>query len=85
MNKFIALTAVATAALTATPALAQAPQGPRVEALVGYDAPRVRVNEGGIVGTFAGESDYLYKGDIIAGNPKVFAQMVAHLSRFSRK
>jgi myo-inositol-1(or 4)-monophosphatase len=39
---------------------------------------------GGIVGTFAGESDYLYKGDIIAGNPKVFAQMVGHLSRFSR-
>ena len=40
---------------------------------------------GGIVGTFAGESDYLYKGDIIAGNPKVFAQMVSHLSPFSRK
>jgi myo-inositol-1(or 4)-monophosphatase len=40
---------------------------------------------GGIVGTFAGESDYLYKGDIIAGNPKVFAQMVGHLSRFSSK
>jgi len=40
---------------------------------------------GGIVGTFAGESDYLYKGDIIAGNPKVFAQMVAQLSQFSRK
>jgi myo-inositol-1(or 4)-monophosphatase len=39
---------------------------------------------GGIVGTFAGESDYLYKGDIIAANPKVFAQMVAQLSQFSR-
>ncbi len=32
---------------------------------------------GGIVGNFAGESDYLYKGDIIAGSPKVFAQMVS--------
>ncbi|GLR46921.1 outer membrane protein [Sphingomonas astaxanthinifaciens] len=46
MNKFIALTAVATAALAATPALAQAPQGPRVEALVGYDAVRVDVGAG---------------------------------------
>jgi outer membrane immunogenic protein len=55
VNKFIALTAVATAALAATPALAQAPQGPRVEALVGYDAPRVRVNDGGINGTFKDE------------------------------
>lgn len=55
MKKFVALTAVATAALAATPALAQAPQGPRVEALVGYDAPRVKVNDSGIVGTFKDE------------------------------
>jgi outer membrane immunogenic protein len=55
VNKFVALSAVATAALAATPALAQAPQGPRVEALVGYDAPRIRVNEGGINGTFKDE------------------------------
>jgi outer membrane immunogenic protein len=55
VNKFVALTAVATAALAATPALAQAPRGPRVEALVGYDAPRVRVNDSGIVGTFKDE------------------------------
>ena len=39
---------------------------------------------GGIVGTFAGESDYLYKGDVIAGTPKVFAQMVALLAPFSK-
>ncbi|WP_234484319.1 inositol monophosphatase family protein [Noviherbaspirillum pedocola] len=39
---------------------------------------------GGIVGTFAGESDYLYKGDVLAGNPKIFAQMVAQLSPFAR-
>ena len=37
---------------------------------------------GGIMGTFAGESDYLYKGDVIAGTPKVFAQMVALLAPF---
>ena len=39
---------------------------------------------GGIVGTFAGESDYLYKGDVLAGNPKVFAQLVSLLGSFSR-
>ena len=38
---------------------------------------------GGIVGTFQGESDYLYKGDIIAGSPKIFAQLVALLSPFA--
>src|SRR5687768_7721421 len=51
VKKFVALTAVATAALAATPALAQAPQGPRVEAIVGYDAPRIKVNDSGINGT----------------------------------
>ena len=39
---------------------------------------------GGIVGTFAGESDYLYKGDVLAGTPKVFAQLVSLLGSFSR-
>ncbi|HJV50170.1 MAG TPA: inositol monophosphatase family protein [Noviherbaspirillum sp.] len=39
---------------------------------------------GGIVGNFSGESDYLYKGDVIAGTPKIFAQMVALLSPFSK-
>jgi len=39
---------------------------------------------GGIVGTFAGESDYLYKGNIIAGNPKVFAQMVPLMAPFAK-
>lgn len=37
---------------------------------------------GGIVGTFGGESDYLYQGDVIAGSPKVFAQMHALLGRY---
>jgi myo-inositol-1(or 4)-monophosphatase len=40
---------------------------------------------GGIVGTFAGESDYLYKGEAIAATPKVFAQMVNVLSPFAKK
>lgn len=34
---------------------------------------------GGIVGNFSGESDYLYKGNVLAGTPKIFAQMVALL------
>jgi len=39
---------------------------------------------GGIMGDFTGESDYLFKGDVIAGNPKVFAQMVAQLTPFAK-
>jgi myo-inositol-1(or 4)-monophosphatase len=39
---------------------------------------------GGIMGTFAGESDYLYKGNVIAGTPKVFAQMVPLLAPFAK-
>lgn len=38
---------------------------------------------GGIVGTFKGDSDYLFKGDVIAGTPKVFAQMITVLSPFA--
>ncbi|UUZ55212.1 hypothetical protein LP419_05160 [Massilia sp. H-1] len=38
---------------------------------------------GGICGEFSGESDYLYKGDIIAASPKVFGQMVTLLSPFA--
>src|SRR5450830_471258 len=38
---------------------------------------------GGIVGTFKGEADYLYKGDVLAGNPKIFSQQVNLLSEFA--
>ncbi len=38
---------------------------------------------GGIVGEFSGESDYLYKGDVIAASPKVFGQMVTLLAPFA--
>jgi outer membrane immunogenic protein len=55
VNKFIALTAVASAALAASPALAQAPQGPRVEALIGYDAPRIDLSEAGVDAKFKDE------------------------------
>ncbi|MGH8807397.1 MAG: inositol monophosphatase family protein [Noviherbaspirillum sp.] len=39
---------------------------------------------GGIVGNFSGESDYLYKGNVIAGTPKIFAQMINLLSPFAK-
>lgn len=51
MKKIVALTAVSALAATATPAAAQvaaAPVGPRVEALVGYDALRVDLDDFGI-------------------------------------
>jgi myo-inositol-1(or 4)-monophosphatase len=38
---------------------------------------------GGIMGTFSGDSDYLYKGNVIAGTPKIFAQMIALLAPFA--
>ncbi len=38
---------------------------------------------GGIVTDFKGESDYLYKGDIIAASPKVFGQMLTLLAPFA--
>ncbi|KAF3999382.1 inositol monophosphatase family protein [Glaciimonas immobilis] len=40
---------------------------------------------GGIVGNFVGDSDYLYKGDVLAGNPKMFAQLVSLLSPYAKK
>jgi myo-inositol-1(or 4)-monophosphatase len=39
---------------------------------------------GGIIGTFAGDSDYLYKGDVIAGSPKIFGQMISLLAPFAK-
>jgi len=55
VNKFLALTAVSVAALAATPALAQAPQGPRVEALVGYDVVKIDLGRAGIDDSFKDE------------------------------
>nr|UOZ97315.1 Inositol-1-monophosphatase [Cupriavidus sp.] len=38
---------------------------------------------GGFVGDFKGESDYLFAENILAGTPKVFAQMVGLLSGYT--
>ncbi len=38
---------------------------------------------GGLVGNFTGEADYLYQREVVAGNPKVYAQLVALLSHYT--
>jgi myo-inositol-1(or 4)-monophosphatase len=35
---------------------------------------------GGLVGDFKGDEGYLEGGDIVCGNPKVFAQMIATIA-----
>ena len=33
---------------------------------------------GGLVGNFTGEADFLYQREVVAGNPKVYGQLVQH-------
>jgi myo-inositol-1(or 4)-monophosphatase len=39
---------------------------------------------GGLIGNFSGEADYLYQREVIAGNPKVFGQLVQLLTPYTR-
>jgi myo-inositol-1(or 4)-monophosphatase len=39
---------------------------------------------GGLIGNFAGESDYLHQREVVAGNPKVFGQLVSILAPYTR-
>jgi myo-inositol-1(or 4)-monophosphatase len=39
---------------------------------------------GGLVGNFTGEADFLHRREIVAGNPKVYAQLVQLLKPHSR-
>jgi myo-inositol-1(or 4)-monophosphatase len=39
---------------------------------------------GGLVGNFTGESDFLYQREVIAGNPKIYGQLVQMLAPFSQ-
>ena len=39
---------------------------------------------GGLIGNFTGESDYLYQREVVAGNPKIYGQLVQMLSPYSR-
>ena len=38
---------------------------------------------GGLIGNFTGESDFLYQREVVAGNPKVYGQLVALLSPYT--
>jgi myo-inositol-1(or 4)-monophosphatase len=39
---------------------------------------------GGLVGNYTGDSEFLHVGEVVAGNPKIYAQMIPVLSRYSR-
>jgi len=39
---------------------------------------------GGLVGNFTGEADFLYQREILAGSPKVYAQLVPILAPYTR-
>ena len=39
---------------------------------------------GGLVGNFPGEADFLHQREVVAGNPKVYAQLVQRLTPYSR-
>jgi myo-inositol-1(or 4)-monophosphatase len=39
---------------------------------------------GGLVGNFTGDADYLYQREVVAGNPKVYAQLVTLLAPYPR-
>ncbi|MDP3622212.1 MAG: inositol monophosphatase family protein [Polynucleobacter sp.] len=39
---------------------------------------------GGLVGTYRGEENFLQSGEIMAGNPRIFAQLAQNLSKYSR-
>ncbi len=39
---------------------------------------------GGLVGNFTGEADFLYQREVVAGNPKVYGQLVQLLGPYSQ-
>jgi myo-inositol-1(or 4)-monophosphatase len=39
---------------------------------------------GGLVGNFTGEADFLYQRELVAGNPKIYGQLVQILAPYSR-
>ncbi len=39
---------------------------------------------GGLIGNFTGEADYLHQREVVAGNPKIYAQLVTILSPYTR-
>ena len=39
---------------------------------------------GGLVGNFTGEADFLYQREAVAGNPKIYGQLVQLLAPYTR-
>jgi myo-inositol-1(or 4)-monophosphatase len=39
---------------------------------------------GGLIGNFTGEADFLRQGECVAGNPRVYAQLVTTLTKYSK-
>ena len=39
---------------------------------------------GGLIGNFTGEADFLDQGECVAGNPKIYAQLVGTLGKYSK-
>ncbi|MBU3654340.1 MAG: inositol monophosphatase, partial [Limnohabitans sp.] len=39
---------------------------------------------GGLGGNFTGESDFLEQGECMSGNPRIYAQMVSVLRKYSK-
>jgi myo-inositol-1(or 4)-monophosphatase len=39
---------------------------------------------GGLIGNFTGEADYLYQREAVAGNPKIYGQLVSLLAPYTR-
>ncbi len=39
---------------------------------------------GGLIGNFTGEADFMYQREVVAGNPKVYGQLVQILSPYTR-
>jgi myo-inositol-1(or 4)-monophosphatase len=39
---------------------------------------------GGLIGNFTGEADYLYQREVVAGNPKIYGQLVQILTPYTR-
>ncbi|HEY8976098.1 MAG TPA: inositol monophosphatase family protein [Burkholderiaceae bacterium] len=47
-------------------------------------ASLVITEAGGLIGNFSGEADFLYQREVVAGNPKVYGQLVNILAPYSR-
>ena len=39
---------------------------------------------GGLVGNFTGEADFMDQAECVAGNPRIYAQLVATLGKYSK-